>query len=47
VGVLLAGLTTFFLTMTAKIEESENIAFFGQAYQAYMKQTKMFVPFLL
>ena len=46
VGVLLAGLATFFLTMTAKIEEGENIAFFGQTYQDYMKETKMFVPFL-
>lgn len=47
VGVYLAVLTTFFLTMTAKIEEAENIGFFGVAYQGYMKQTKMFVPFLL
>lgn len=45
-GVSLALITTFFLTMTAKIEETENIRFFGTAYQSYMKQTKMFIPFL-
>jgi len=46
VGVSLAVIATFFLTMTAKIEEAENIRFFGAAYQSYMKQTKMFIPFL-
>ena len=45
-GISLAVITTFFLTMTAKIEQAENIRFFGAAYQSYMKQTKMFVPFL-
>ena len=45
VGVSLAMITTFFLTMTAKREEAENIRFFGAAYQSYMKQTKMFIPF--
>jgi len=44
-GVSLAVITTFFLTMTAKREEAENIRFFGAAYQSYMKQTKMFIPF--
>ena len=46
VGVSLAVITTFFVTMTAKIEEAENIRFFGVAYQSYMKQTKMFLPFV-
>lgn len=45
-GLSLAMIATFFLTMTAKVEEAENIRFFGSAYQDYMKQTKMFVPFL-
>jgi len=47
---LLAGIlaltATMFLTATAKVEESENTRFFGVAYQTYMKQTKMFIPFL-
>lgn len=45
-GVSLAVTATFFLIMTAKIEESENTRFFGAAYQSYMKQTKMFIPLL-
>ncbi len=43
-GITLAGLATFMLTVTAKIEEAENMRFFGAAYQVYMKQTKMFIP---
>lgn len=39
--------TTAFLVVTAKIEESENVRFFGSAYQAYMGKTKMFIPFLI
>ena len=34
------------LVVTAKMEEAENIRFFGAAYQSYMKQTRMFVPFI-
>ncbi|MCP4633809.1 MAG: isoprenylcysteine carboxylmethyltransferase family protein [candidate division Zixibacteria bacterium] len=39
-------MATFFLTVTAKTEEAENIRFFGNSYQDYMKQTKMFIPFI-
>jgi protein-S-isoprenylcysteine O-methyltransferase Ste14 len=46
VGISLAVIITFFLIVTAKIEEAENIRFFGAAYQSYMKQTKMFIPLL-
>ncbi len=46
VCVCLAVIATFFLTMTAKMEEAENVRFFGAAYQEYMKQTRMFIPFL-
>ncbi len=46
VGGLLALVSTLFLVATARIEEAENIRFFGTAYEAYMQQTKMFVPFL-
>jgi len=45
-GLILAGMAAFFLTMTARIEEAENKAFFGAAYETYMKQTRMFIPFL-
>jgi protein-S-isoprenylcysteine O-methyltransferase Ste14 len=46
IGVLLALANTACLTITAKIEEGENIQYFGDIYQAYMKQTKMFIPFI-
>ena len=44
-GILALTATTFLLA-TAKVEETENIRFFGAPYQTYMKQTKMFIPFL-
>ena len=37
---------TVFLVATAKVEEVENIRFFGTSYQNYIKQTKRFIPFL-
>ncbi|MBW2258305.1 MAG: hypothetical protein JRI25_27415 [Deltaproteobacteria bacterium] len=42
----LAVAATVFLVATAKIEERENIRFFGAPYQQYMKGTKMFIPFM-
>jgi protein-S-isoprenylcysteine O-methyltransferase Ste14 len=37
---------TGFLLATAKVEEAENVRYFGAAYQAYMERTKMFIPFV-
>jgi len=45
-GGLLAIAATLFLIATARADEAECIRFFGATYQAYMKQTKMFVPFI-
>jgi protein-S-isoprenylcysteine O-methyltransferase Ste14 len=45
-GGLLAVLATLALVATARIEEAENLRFFGEAYREYMEQTRMFVPFL-
>jgi len=45
-GVLFAFAATLFLFATALADEAECIRFFGAAYQAYMKQSKRFVPFL-
>ena len=42
----LALLTSCFLWQTARVEERENIAVFGAAYEAYVKSSKMFVPCL-
>jgi protein-S-isoprenylcysteine O-methyltransferase Ste14 len=33
--------------ITAKIEESEMIAKFGDEYKQYIKESKMFIPFIL
>ena len=45
-GAMLVLASTLFLFATAKADEAECIHFFGSSYRAYMKQTKMFVPFL-
>jgi protein-S-isoprenylcysteine O-methyltransferase Ste14 len=45
-GIIIALAATTFLVITAKVEEAECIRCFGPSYQAYMKQTRMFVPFL-
>lgn len=42
----LAVIATGFLIATAKVEERENIRFFGALYSDYMKHTRMFIPFL-
>jgi protein-S-isoprenylcysteine O-methyltransferase Ste14 len=46
IGGVLAGLSVMMLVITAKIEERENIAYFGEEYRRYMRDTRMFVPFL-
>jgi protein-S-isoprenylcysteine O-methyltransferase Ste14 len=33
--------------VTARIEENEMIAKFGDEYRSYMKETKMFIPYML
>jgi protein-S-isoprenylcysteine O-methyltransferase Ste14 len=33
--------------ITARIEENEMIVKFGDAYRIYMKETKMFIPFIV
>ncbi|OHB79866.1 MAG: hypothetical protein A2V98_23335 [Planctomycetes bacterium RBG_16_64_12] len=43
-GVVLGA--TGFLLATAKVEEAENIRYFGAAYRSYMQHTKMFIPFV-
>jgi len=46
-GAILAILSTLFLTLTAKADEDECIYFFGTPYVEYMKNTKMFIPYIL
>jgi protein-S-isoprenylcysteine O-methyltransferase Ste14 len=45
-GGLLAVTATLALVATARVEEAENVRFFGEAYREYMKRTKMFIPYL-
>ncbi len=42
----LALLCTLFLTVTARVEEQENINYFGNEYVEYKKRSKMFIPFI-
>jgi len=44
-GLALAAVA--FLVATAKVEERENLRYFGPAYQVYMQHTKMFIPLLI
>jgi len=37
---------SLFLALTAKVEEAKNGQYFGGAYQAYLKRTKMFIPYV-
>lgn len=45
-SLCLALMVTVFLFATGKVEERENIERFGEEYQQYMKQTRMFIPFI-
>jgi protein-S-isoprenylcysteine O-methyltransferase Ste14 len=45
-GLALALAASTLLYQTAKIEEAENLAFFGPSYTAYMRRTRMFIPFI-
>ena len=45
-GGALAAASTLCLVITAKVEEAEDVRYFGPAYQAYIRRTKRFIPFL-
>ena len=45
-GLILAVAASLFLVATARMEEQENIRYFGPAYQEYMSHTRRFIPFL-
>jgi protein-S-isoprenylcysteine O-methyltransferase Ste14 len=45
-GGLLAVGITLSLVATARVEEVENIRFFGPEYETYRRETHMFVPFI-
>jgi protein-S-isoprenylcysteine O-methyltransferase Ste14 len=45
-SALLIFALTLFLIVTAKAEERENMVKWGDEYSSYMRETKMFIPFL-
>lgn len=45
-GGALAIAATLFLVVTARVEEAEDIRFFGDEYREYRRRTRMFIPFL-
>ena len=47
VGGILAIIASGFLVATSRVEEAENLNYFGEKYREYMKRTKMFIPFIL
>ncbi len=45
-ATLLFGIAAGCLIMTARMEEDENLARFGESYSDYMRKTRMFIPYL-
>lgn len=44
--VLLVAGTSVFVFVSAKVEEGENVRFFGDSYKEYMRRSKLFVPWV-
>lgn len=44
IGTGVAILASFFLLLTAKADEQECLAYFGDAYAEYMRSTRRFIP---
>ena len=44
---LLAVVATVNVIVAARMEETENLQYFGAVYRDYLKRTKRFIPFLL
>ena len=47
VQIVLGIINLIAVYFTARIEENEMIAKFGDEYRLYMKETKMFIPYIL
>ena len=46
-GLVVFAIVVVAVYLTAKAEELDTLAAFGPAYAAYMKTSKMFIPFVL
>ena len=45
-GIFILLAASLALFATARVDEEENIRYFGEEYLEYMRNTKMFIPFL-
>jgi protein-S-isoprenylcysteine O-methyltransferase Ste14 len=45
-GVMVSSAASVLLVLTARVEERENVKTFGKEYRAYMKTSRMFIPYL-
>ena len=45
-GLVLAVVATGAVYLTARVEERENLRHFGSEYAAYIRETRMFLPFV-
>jgi protein-S-isoprenylcysteine O-methyltransferase Ste14 len=45
-SLILVLMASIFIILTAKFEENENLARFGDDYVEYLKTTRLFIPFL-
>lgn len=46
-GGMFASSASVFVIMAARVEEKENLNYFGEAYREYMKRTRKFLPFIV
>jgi len=46
-GTVIAAFASFCLLLTAKADERECLAYFGEPYADYMQRTRRFIPYLL
>lgn len=46
-NIILVLVLSGLLVVVAKIEERENLSFFGREYEEYMQHTRMFIPWLV
>jgi len=47
ISTVLILLVTAFIVIVARVEERENLSFFGPDYRFYMQRTKMLIPYIV
>jgi protein-S-isoprenylcysteine O-methyltransferase Ste14 len=47
IGAAVAGSASFFLLLTARVDEQECLQYFGAQYAEYKQRTWMFIPYLI